>query len=149
MTSNDLLDDFTRLGVATVRAKISSAEFGMETLPLVDHVQKEHDVTRYCKLKDKWQLKCQDHENCQGKILKFKKLQHNFKITLYTGCNSNVVECIHHITYYTVGLVGLNILYLLPWVDPDMLYDSQCFRSGRCLPEDIDLKLMTSTGVGM
>ena len=69
MTLNDLLDDFTRLGVATVRAKISASEFGMEALPLVDLIQKHHDVTRYCKVKDKWQLKCPDPDNCQGTIL--------------------------------------------------------------------------------
>lgn len=70
MTLNDpnLLDDFTALGVACTRAKISTSEFAMEALKLVDLIQKRHDVTRYCPSKNWWQLKCAGRDNgtCVG-----------------------------------------------------------------------------------
>ena len=71
MTSNDLLktflDDFARFGVATIRAKITTAEFAMESLRMVDLIQHRHDITHYCPTRGWWQLKCKD-ATCKGKL---------------------------------------------------------------------------------
>ena len=58
LTSFDLIDDFTVFGVACTRGKIITSEFAMETLRLVDLINRRHDVTRRCDRRFWWQLKC-------------------------------------------------------------------------------------------
>ena len=60
-----ILDEFTKFGIACVRAKISTGEFSMESLPLVNLIQIQHDITRMCLARPLWQLKCSDPD-CIG-----------------------------------------------------------------------------------
>ena len=41
--------------------------------------------------------------------------------------------------HYLVGLVGLNVLYLLPWTDEERKSDELQLGSANFLPENVDL----------
>ena len=47
--------------------------------------------------------------------------------------------------FYAVGLVGLNFLYMFPWLDPDHKTHAMHSGGGVCLPEQIDLEKMNLT----
>ena len=64
------------------------------------------------------------------------------------GCNSNTVECIHHITFYMVGYVALQILRKVVWRDLDAWSDCMFENGGLCLPEHIDLDAMSNQSAG-
>ena len=140
-----LLDEFTRYGVAATRGRNVTAETGMEGLRTVDFIQKEHDVTRYCDRRTWWQLKC-GTENCIGKFqISCNLLPKSLSIASvsytneFLGCNSPVIECIHHQMRYMVGLVGLNVLYLLPWTDEEHKLIMLQLGGAEFLPENVDM----------
>ena len=41
--------------------------------------------------------------------------------------------------HYLVGLVGLNVLYLLPWTDEELKMDKLQLGSADFLPDNVDL----------
>ena len=61
------LDEWTVFGMACTRGKTITSEFAMEPLRLVDLIQKRHDITRRCDLRQWYQLKCIGRDTpCKG-----------------------------------------------------------------------------------